>query len=92
MDKSESLSENWEELACYMEKEIQAQNEIISSQKEQIFHLKKQVSLLEKQKKELADAGNMLSEKCGDLENICMRQQELLEEFREIFSELPPGP
>lgn len=91
MDKIEALSKKWEEAAHYMEKEIQAQNEIINSQKEQIFHLKKQVSLLEKQKKELADAGNMLSKKCGDLEAICMRQQELLEEFRKIFSEPSHG-
>lgn len=45
--------------------------EIIRAQKEQTLHLKGQVSLLEKQKKELTDAGNMLSEKCGDLDNIC---------------------
>lgn len=74
MDTSELLSKNQEESVRHMKKEIQAQNEIISEQKEQILHLKAQVSLLEAQKKEMTDAGNMLSEKCGDLENICMRQ------------------
>lgn len=91
MDKSKSLSKNREELVHYMEKEIQSQNEVIRAQKEQIVHLKKQVALLEAQKKELADAGSMFSAKCADLENICMRQQELLEELREIFSEQPTG-
>ena len=92
MDTNESLSESLETILHPMKKEIEEQNKIISAQKEQIQHLKRQVELLEAQKKKLKDAGDLLSEKCRDLENICMRQQKLLEEFREIFSELPPGP
>ncbi len=40
------------------------------------------------EKKKLADAGNMLSKKCAELDHICIRQQQLLEEFHEMFSEL----
>lgn len=36
------------------------------------------------------NAGNMLSDKCGELDRICARQQEVLEEYQEIFSELFP--
>lgn len=92
MDTNELLSEGLEKLIHPMEKEIREQNKIISAQKEQIQHLKRQVALLEAQKKKLKDAGNLLSEKCRDLENICIRQQKLLEEFRGIFSGLPPEP
>lgn len=92
MDKGELLSKKWEETVCCMEKEILLQNEVIESQKELVLHLEEKISLLEKQKKELINAGNMLSEECGNLENICMCQQELIEEFRGIFSELPSEP
>lgn len=92
MDKGELLSKKWKETVCCMEKEIQLQNEVIASQKEQILHLEEKISLLEAQKKELINAGNTLSEQCGDLEKICMCQQELLEEFRGIFSGLPSEP
>ena len=92
MDTNESLSESLEKIIHPMKKEIEEQNKIISAQKEQIQHLKRQAELLEAQKKKLKDAGDLLSEKNRALENICMRQQKLLEEFREIFSELPPGP
>ena len=92
MDTGELLSEGLEKLIHPMEKEIQEQNKIINAQKEQIQLLKRQVALLEAQKKKLKDAGDLLLEKYGDLENICMRQQKLLEEFQGIFSELPPEP
>ena len=62
-----------------MKQEIQAQDKIIRAQKAQIRHLENQVVLLEGEKKKLADAGNMLSKKCAELDHICIRQQQLLE-------------
>ena len=67
MDTNELLSEGLEKLIHPMKKEIQEQNKIISAQKEQIQHLKRQAALLEAQKKELKDAGDLLSEKMQGL-------------------------
>ena len=78
-----------EEMIHGMEKEIQYQNEVIQAQKGQIRHLNNQISILEEQNKKLA--GNQLSQKCADLDDICMRQQELLEEFSRLLSDNPSG-
>ena len=80
-----------EEMIHGMEKEIQYQNEVILAQKGQIRHLNNQISILEEQNKKLAEAGNQLSQKCADLDDICMRQQELLEEFSRLLSDNPSG-
>ena len=80
-----------EEMIHGMEKEIQYQNEVIQAQKGQIRHLNNQISILEGQNKKLAEAGNQLSQKCADLDDICMRQQELLEEFSRLLSDNPSG-
>ncbi len=89
MDKTEPALKAWEETVSCMKQEIQAQDKIIRAQKAQIRHLENQIVLLEGEKKKLADAGNMLSKKCAELDHICIRQQQLLEEFHELFSELP---
>lgn len=89
MDKHESNLKMWEEMVCCMKREMQAQDEIILAQKDQIRHLEKQVSQLEEEKKKLMDAGNRLSKQCAQLDDMCMRQQQLIEEFRGIFSKLP---
>ena len=89
MKQSESLWENWKEMIRCMEMEIQAQAELIDAQKGQIRSLEKKIKILEDQKKKLTDAGNGLAKQSETLEKICMSQQELLEEFRTIFSELP---
>ncbi len=88
MDKTESTLKAWEETVFCMKQEIQAKDKIILAQKAQIRHLENQVALLEGETKKLADAGNMLSKKCAELDHICIRQQLLLEEFHEMFSEL----
>ena len=80
-----------EEMIHGMEKEIQYQNEVIQAQKGQIRHLNNLISILEEQNKKLAEAGNQLSQKCADLDDICMRQQELLEEFSRLLSDNPSG-
>ena len=80
-----------EEMIHGMEKEIQYKNEVIQAQKGQIRHLNNQISILEEQNKKLAEAGNQLSQKCADLDDICMCQQELLEEFSRILSDNPSG-
>ena len=80
-----------EEMIHGMENEIQYQNEVILAQKGQIRHLNNQISILEEQNKKLAEAGNQLSQKCADLDDICMRQQELLEEFSRLLSDNPSG-
>ena len=80
-----------EEMIHGMEKEIQYQNEVIQAQKGQIRHLNNQISILEEQNKKPAEAGNQLSQKCADLDDICMRQQELLEEFSRLLSDNPSG-
>ena len=41
------------------------------------------------QKKKLADAGNGLAKQSEKLEKICMSQQELIQELRTIFNDLP---
>lgn len=71
-----------------MEMEIHAQTELINVQREQIRSLEGQIRLLEEQKKKLVTAGNALSNQCEKLDRICMSQQDALEEFREMFSEL----
>ena len=88
MNKSDSLWRNWKEMVYCMEMELQAQAELIDAQKDQIHSLEKKIKILEDQKKKLADAGNGLAEESEKLEKICMSQQELLEEFRTIFSDL----
>lgn len=80
-----------EEMILCMEKEIKQQKEVIQAQKGQLRHLNNQISILEEQKKKLTEAGNQLSQKCADLDDICMRQQELLEEFSRILSDKPSG-
>ena len=80
-----------EEMIHGMEKEIQYQNEVIQAQKGQFRHLNNQISILEEQNKKLAEAGDQLSQKCADLDDICMRQQELLEEFSRLLSDNPSG-
>ena len=92
MNKNKSLWENWNEMVHCMEMEIQAQAELIDAQKGQIRSLEKKIKILEDQKKKLADAGNGLAKESEKLEKICMSQQELLEEFRTIFSDLPKEP
>lgn len=71
-----------------MEMEIHAQAELIRIQKKQIGSLEKQIRILEEQKKKLMTAGNTLSEQCEKLDQICTSQQETLEEFQKIFSEI----
>ena len=80
-----------EEMIHGMENEIQYQNEVIQAPTGQIRHLNNQISILEEQNKKLAEAGNQLSQKCADLDDICMRQQELLEEFSRLLSDNPSG-
>lgn len=92
MNKSESLWENWKEMIHCMEMEIQAQEELIDVQKGQIKALEDRIRILENQKKKLADAGNGLAKQSEVLERLCMSQQELLEEFRSLFSDLPTQP
>lgn len=88
MKQSESLWKNWKEMIHCMEMEIQAQTELVNAQKGQILSLEKKIKILEDQKKKLTDAGNGLAEQSEELEKICMAQQELLEDFRTMFSEL----
>lgn len=89
MKQNESLWKNWKEMLHCMEMEIQSQAELIDAQKGQIRSLEKKIEILEDQKKKLTDAGNGLAEQSEELGKLCMSQQELLEEFRAIFSELP---
>lgn len=89
MKQNESLWENWKEMLHCMEMEIHAQEELINAQKGQIRSLEKKIKILEDQKKKLTDAGNGLAEQSEELGKICMSQQELLEEFRTIFSGFP---
>lgn len=88
MNKSEVLWKDWKEMIHGMEMEIHAQAELINVQRDQIRSLEGQIKLLEEQKKKLVTAGNALSNQCEKLDQICMSQQETLEEFREMFSEL----
>lgn len=92
MNKSESLWKNWNEMVHCMEMEIQAQAELIDAQKGQIRSLEKKIKILEDQKKKLTDAGNGLAKQSEKLEKICMSQQELIEEFRTLFSDLSVEP
>lgn len=92
MNQSESLWKKWKEMIHCMEMEIQAQAELIDAQKGQIRSLEKKIEILEDQKKKLADAGNGLAKQSEELEKICMGQQELIEEFRTLFSDLPETP
>lgn len=87
MDKRDLLIKMQQDAAHSLEMQIKAQEQIIDAQKEQIEHLNKQLSLLEGQNKELVEAGNMLSKQCEELENICMRQQAVLDESQTAFSE-----
>lgn len=89
MDKRDLLIKMHQEAAHSLEMQIKAQDQIIDAQKEQIRHLGAQISLLEGQNKKLIETGNMLAEKCDEIESICLRQQKLLEEFQTIFSETP---
>lgn len=91
MDKKILPFKDQEEIIRCMEKEIQQQKKVIQTQDGIIRSLKNQISILEKQKQRLAEAGNQLFEKNVELDNICMRQQELLEEFSQIFSDIPLG-
>ena len=88
MNKSDSLWKNWKKMIHCMEMELKAQAELIDAQKGQIHSLENKIKILEDQKKKLADAGNGLAEESEKLEKICMSQQELLDEFRTIFSDL----
>lgn len=87
MDKRDLLIKMQQDAAHSLEMQIKAQEQIIDAQKEQIEHLNKQLSLLEGQNKELVEVGNMLSKQCEELENICMRQQAVLDESQTAFSE-----
>lgn len=88
MDSNEALWQNWKKMLQNMEKEIYAQAELINIQKKQISSLENQIRILEGQKKKLLTAGNALSEQCEKLDQICMSQQEALEEFQKMFSEI----
>ena len=88
MSKNELLLKEWNELIHCMEMEMQAKDELIEAQKGQIRHLQEQVILLEEEKRKLTDAGNMFSEQCEKLEKLCTSQQELIEEFQALFSDL----
>jgi len=88
MDRNETLWQKWKEMLQGMEMEIHAQTELIRIQKKQICSLESQIRILEEQKKKLVTAGNALSEQCEKLDQICMSQQETLEEFQRIFSEI----
>ena len=92
MNQNESLWKNWKEMIHCMEMEIQAQAELIDAQKGQIRALEQKNEILEKQKKKLTDAGNGLAKQSEKLEKICLSQQELIEEFRTLFSNLPVEP
>lgn len=92
MNQNESLWKNWKEMVHCMEMEIQAQAELIDAQKGQIRSLEKKIKILEDQKKKLTNAGNGLAKQSEKLEKICMSQQELIEEFRTLFSDLPVKP
>ena len=65
---------------------------MIDAQKGQIRSLEKKIKILEDQKKRLSDAGNGLAKQSEILESLCLSQQELIEEFRTLFSDLPMKP
>lgn len=88
MSENKLLMKEWNELIHCMEMEMQAKDELMEAQKGQIRHLQEQVTLLEDEKRKLTDAGNMFSEQCEKLEKLCTSQQELIEEFRALFSDL----
>jgi len=87
----EKFNKKWQDAIDCAEKVIQENGRGIAVQKERIHHLEHQISILEEQNQKLKDAGNMLAQKCEDLERICMAQQKALEEYQELFSELFPG-
>lgn len=88
MNKSEAFWTEWKEMIHEMEMEIHAQEALLNVQREHIRSLEDHIRLLEAQKKKLVTAGNALSDQCEKLDQICISQQETLEEFREMFSEL----
>ena len=88
MEKSNVSCKDWKELTHCMEMEIREQTELIHAQRDHIYALEEQIRLLEDQKKKLITAGNALSNQCEKLDRICTSQQETLEEFRTMFSEL----
>ncbi|MDO5346636.1 MAG: hypothetical protein Q4E91_12960 [Lachnospiraceae bacterium] len=91
MNMEEKFNKKWQDAIDCAEKVIQENGRGIAVQKERIHHLEHQISILEEQNQKLKDAGNMLAQKCEDLERICMAQQKALEEYQELFSELFPG-
>lgn len=90
MDKTGIFNKTWVELLQCAEKSMQAKDEVIAVQKEQIRQLEEQVSLLEGYYQKLKEAGNALAEKNVELEQIGIRQQKVLDEYQELFSELFP--
>jgi len=81
IDKYETIIKKQQETNDFLQKQLDADKVLISAQKQQIQQLKENVAILEKEKEKLTDAGNKLSQSNSHLDEVCAKQQILLEEL-----------
>lgn len=85
IDKYETVIKKQQEMHDLLQKQLDADKVIINAQKQQIQQLKENVAILEKEKAKLIDAGNKLSQSNAHLDEICAKQQTLLEELIDMM-------
>lgn len=88
MNKYEATIKELKEICDLLQEQSDLKDSIIEDKKREVKILKDKISILEKSNKELVDAGNKWEQTCNQLEELCFKQQELLESFLEDAKEL----
>lgn len=76
-----SIIKKQEELIAALQEQLKADQVLINSQEKQIRIQTEAIALLKKEQLELTRAGNEMAAASQQLEQICCRQQELLDSF-----------
>lgn len=85
MNRYETVIKKQNELIAALQAQVEADQALVAAQERTIHALAGKADILEKQARALGEAGNRMAAENERLEGICLRQQELLEEFSRAF-------
>lgn len=85
IDKAEVIIKDLRECQMMLQKQLDAQDVIIDSKNQQIEILKEEIDFLESSNKKLSEGIKQLAKENEHMEEICIKQQVLLDEFSKIM-------
>ena len=83
MNKYEANIKELKEICDLLQKQNDLKESVIKTQERQITILTDKITTLEKNNNKLIDAGNEWEQTCNHLEEICIKQQVLLDSYLE---------